>query len=157
MISAGLRVLALAGLTLGIGGPTVPAYACPAPTIQVVRLSDLVVLAEAVADGFELIWRHSVTLTDVHASYAVGADGSLHQTEERFTDHGPGLAFDGDGWRIEDGAIVLSLDRFIDQLILRTAPEHRNRLKIGAHTIDLTYWPRQPLEILARPCTDTSP
>jgi len=152
----GRRALALAALILGAGGGAFPACACPAPVVQVVRLSDGAVLAEGAADSFALHWRHSVTLTDVRATYAVGPDGRLRQTEERFADHGPGLAFDGTGWRIEDGAMVLPLDRAIDRLILRTAPDHRNRLTIGAQTIDLTQWPRQPLEILALPCTDTS-
>lgn len=154
MSPRGRRAFALAALMMGAGG-AIPACACTSPVVQVIRLSDAAVLAEVGANSFVLHWRHSVTKGMVSATYSVAPDGTLRQTEERFADHGPGLAFEGAGWRQEADAMVLPLDREIPRLILRTAPEHRNRVEAGGQTIDLTRWPGQPLELLARPCKDT--
>jgi len=53
-----------------------------------------------------------------------------------------------------DGAMVLPLDRPVPRLILRTAPEHENRLIVGDQMIDLTRWPATPLEILSPDCKE---
>lgn len=127
-----------------------PAAGCE-PGLAVVRLRDGAEVARLAAAAFTLEWRHSVTLTMVAARYVVGP-GGLRQVEERFAAHGPGMAHDGAGWRREGDAFVLPLDRPVDRLILRAAPEHRNRLRAGAAEIDLTRWPGQPLEILPTLC-----
>jgi len=132
------------------------AAACPPgelPGLAVVRLIDGAVLHEAQADSFALSWRHSVTLTPVLASYSLDA-GVIRQTEERFSAHGPGMASDGQGWRKEGDVFVLPMDRAIDRLILRTAPAYENHLLIDGTEIDLTLWPRQPLELKPLPCKD---
>ena len=108
-------------------------------------------------DRFALRYRHSVTLTLVTAHYAIAPDGSITQTEERFSAHGPGMAHDGAGWHLEGDEMVLPLDRPIPHLVLRTAPAHENRLIVGAKETDLTLWPGQPLELRALPCKDIAP
>nr|WP_237684853.1 DUF1850 domain-containing protein [Szabonella alba] len=130
------------------------ARACSLPDLRLERVADGVPLWQGGADGFALRWRHSVTLTPVIATYAIGPDGAIRQTEERFEAHGPGMAHDGAGWRQEGDQIVLPLDRPIPRLVFRTAPEHENRLFAQGTEIDLTLWPGQPLELRALPCKD---
>ncbi|SDW72860.1 DUF1850 domain-containing protein [Roseicitreum antarcticum] len=146
-------VPALVAMIFGMGGP-LPAHACKVTGLSVVRLTDDTVLARAQAQEFTLIWRHSVTLTPVYAAYAIDADGTLRQTEERFAAHGPGMAFGGEGWQIRGDQMVLTLNRPIPQLILRSDIPHQNRLIAGDTEIDLTRWPGVPLEIRATPCKD---
>lgn len=136
-----------------MGGP-LPAHACTTTGIAVVRLTDNAVVARAEAQEFTLIWRHSVTLTPVEADYAADPDGTLRQTEERFAAHGPGMAFGGEGWQMRGDQMVLTLNRPIPQLILRSGIAHENRLIAGDTEIDLTRWPGVPLEIRAQPCKD---
>ncbi|MFN3614314.1 MAG: DUF1850 domain-containing protein [Rubrimonas sp.] len=132
-----------------IGGA--PVAACPLG-LAVVRVADGVELARVDAASFTLEWRHSVTLTMVRDVYVLSPEGRIRQVEERFAAHGPGMAHDGAGWRREDGEFVLPLDRPLDRLILRAAPEHRNRLRAGGADIDLTLWSGQPLELKPVPC-----
>lgn len=132
------------------------ATACPVG-LAVARVADGAVLARVAADAFTLEWRHSVTLTMVRDRYVLTPEGEIIQVEERFEAHGPGMAHDGEGWRREGGQYVLPLNRPIDRLILRTAPEHRNRLRAGDADIDLTRWPGQPLELLPVPCSLQEP
>lgn len=153
----GLRAVVARALALLACGPALGA--CPpgqSPGLAVIRLTDGAVLHRAQDAGFALTWRHSVTLTPVRALYTLGP-GTIRQTEERFSAHGPGMASDGPGWRQEGGSFVLPLDRAIDRLILRTAPAHQNRLHLAGTEVDLTLWPGQPLELLPLPCEDIRP
>jgi hypothetical protein len=140
---------ALAGLALSSAAAT----ACPVG-LAVVRAGDGTVVYVAQAEEFSLSYRHSVTLTPVTARYVIAPDGTLTQTEERFAAHGPGLAHDGEGWRRDGDSFVLPLNREIGRLIVRTAPEHENRLIIADTRIDLAAWPREPLHLTPMPCED---
>jgi len=131
--------------------------ACDLPLLRLERVTDGALLMQVATDHFALRYRHSVTLTPVTARYVVSPGGAITQTEERFAAHGPGMAHDGAGWHREGGEMVLPLDRPIPRLVLRTAPEHENRLIVGATETDLTLWPGQPLELRALPCKDTNP
>lgn len=134
---------------------TLAAAACPKGLV-VVRVANGTVLAAAQAAAFSLSYRHSVTLTPVTARYVIAGDGRLIQVEERFSAHGPGLAHDVEGWRREGDSFVLTLEREIDRLVLRTAPEYENLLIADGARIDLTAWPREPLEVRAIDCKETS-
>ncbi|MDD7970878.1 DUF1850 domain-containing protein [Roseinatronobacter alkalisoli] len=145
---------ALAIVTLVAGGPGA-AHDCAQRAIDVVRLHDGVVLATLPARPFTLVWRNSVTLTMVQADYILGDGGQIIQIAERFAAHGPGMAHDGTGWRVENDQMAIELHRDVGRLILRSAPAHENRLIAGDTTIDLTQWPATPLEILSPDCKDT--
>lgn len=155
MIGAGWRSFAALCLTCYFTGGVSAARACDAEMLELVDLRGATVLTEFQGPEFALSWRHSVTLTTVRADYRLLAGRGIVQTAERFAAHGPGMAHDGAGWRIEDGQMVLDLDRDIDRLILRTAPEHENRLQTTAAEIDLTQWPATPLEIRAAECKES--
>lgn len=155
MIGTGWRGFAALCLTYLVMGGTSAAHACEAGMLELVDLRGATVLAVFDGPGFTLNWRHSVTLTPVRAEYRLVAGRGIVQTAERFAAHGPGMAHEGAGWRIEDGQMVLDLDRDIDRLILRTAPDHENRLQTTAAEIDLTQWPATPLEIRAADCKET--
>lgn len=142
----------LATVIIGMSG-SFPAHACSA-VVSVTDLRHDVTLLERPATRFTLIWRHSVNLTEVEADYVIGPDGGLHQVEERFKAHGPGMEYGGDGWTFENGQMRLRLERPVPRLILRTAPEHRNRLVVNGETLDLTRWPGKPLEIEMRACKE---
>lgn len=130
------------------------ASACPAG-VAVVRVADGKVLFSSQAKEFELVYRHSVTLTPVISHYRLDATGIV-QTEERFSAHGPGVASAGEGWHREGGQFVLPLERPIERLILRSAPQHENRLIVNDVAIDLFRWPREPLEVKPLLCGETS-
>ena len=147
-------IAALCLISLVTGGASA-ARGCDQYVIELVDLRSGAILAELTGPDFALSWRHSVTLTPVRAEYRVMAERGIVQTAERFATHGPGMAHDGAAWRIEDGQMVLDLDRDIDRLILRTAPEHENRLFADSKDIDLTQWPATPLEIRAAVCKET--
>ena len=147
-----LAALALAAC-LGSGS----ASACDLPELRLEQVKDGAVLRQWQADAFTLRYRHSVTLTPVTAHYAIAPDGSITQTEERFSAHGPGMAHDGAGWHRDGDEMVLPLNRPIPHLVLRTAAAHENRLIVGGAEIDLTRWPGQPLHFRALPCKDTAP
>ncbi|MFN4171744.1 MAG: DUF1850 domain-containing protein [Pseudorhodobacter sp.] len=133
------------------------AAACDLPLLRLERVTDGALLMQVHTDSFALRYRHSVTQTPVDALYSIAPDGRITQTEERFSTHGPGLAHDGAGWRQDGAEMVLPLDRPIPRLVLRTAPEHENRLIVGGTETDLTLWPGEPLELGALPCKDTAP
>lgn len=152
MTPTGWRGLtALAAVLLCAGGSDT-SRACSDGALAVIGLRDGLTRIEIPAQAFTLSWRHSVSLTRVEADYIVKPDGQILQTEERFVAHGPGMAYDGEGWIQRDGEMVLPLHRPVPRLILRTAPEHENRLIVGDHMIDLTRWPATPLEILSPEC-----
>lgn len=130
---------------------------CSEGRLAVVGLRDGLTRIELPARVFTLTWRHSVSLTPVEADYILEQDGGIVQTEERFVAHGPGMAYDGEGWIERDGEMVLPLHRPVPRLILRTAPEHENRLIVGDQMIDLTRWPATPLEILSPDCKEDRP
>lgn len=169
MITAGWRRFAALCLTGAIlGGGAAAAHDCTEVQIDLLDLRAEVVLASLQGPDFSLIWRNSVTLTPVQADYTVQIGRGIVQRAERFSAHGPGMAYastdastdasTGDStdnsarWRDVGGQIVLDLDRAIDRLILRSAPEHENRLFNATTLIDLTQWPARPLEIRARGC-----
>lgn len=155
MIGTGWRGFAALCLTgLVTGGPAA-ARACDAMLLELVSLRDGTILAQIDGPEFALVWRHSVTLTEVRADYRLMPGRGIVQTAERFAAHGPGMAHEGAGWRIENELMVHDLDRDIDRLILRAAPEHENRLLAGADVTDLTRWPAIPLEIRAVDCKET--
>jgi len=155
VILTGWRGVAALCLTYLVTGGASAARACDTGLLELVDLRAGSVLSQFDGPGFALIWRHSVTLTDVRAEYRLVPGRGIVQSAERFAAHGPGMAHDGTGWRIEDGQIVLDLDRDIDRLILRSAPEHENRLHTDTAEIDLTQWPATPLEIRAADCKET--
>ncbi|WP_157046592.1 DUF1850 domain-containing protein [Roseovarius sp. 217] len=154
MTRTGWRGLtALAAVILCAGGSQAP-RACSNGMLAVVGVRDGQTRIDLPAQAFTLKWRHSVSLTPVEADYIITPDGGIVQTEERFIAHGPGMAYDGKGWVQRDGAMVLPLDRPVPRLILRSAPEHENRLIVGDQMIDLTRWPATPLEILSPDCKE---
>lgn len=155
MIPIGWRGFAALCLAYLVTGGIPAARACEAGRIVLVDLRAETVLAELQGPDFALSWRHSVTLTAMRAEYRLISGRGIVQTAERFSSHGPGMAHDGAGWRFEDGQMVLDLDREIDRLILRTAPDYENRLHVDAAVIDLTQWPATPLEIRAADCKET--
>lgn len=148
--------IVLAAVMICAGGTSVP-RTCDGASLAVVGLRDGRTLIELPARAFTLTWRHSVSLTTVAADYIIAPDGQIVQTEERFVAHGPGMAYDGEGWTERDGEMVLPLHRPVPRLILRTAPEHENRLIVGGQTIDLTRWPATPLELLSPDCKEDRP
>ncbi|WP_071797163.1 DUF1850 domain-containing protein [Natronohydrobacter thiooxidans] len=155
MIGTGWRgFAALCLIGLATGGPAA-ARACEATLIELVSIRDGTILAQIDGPEFALAWRHSVTLTEVRADYRLMPGRGIVQTAERFAAHGPGMAHEGAGWRSENGLMLVELDRDIDRLILRAAPEHENRLLAAADVIDLTQWPAIPLEIRAVDCKET--
>jgi hypothetical protein len=143
-------LMALLALVLAVAGTG--AFACNSDVV-VVRLSDSAVLASVPTRHFSLSYRHSVTLSEVTADYVVEDGGTIHQTTERFTDLGPGMAHDGAVLEPGGAQFVVSLDRPIERLILRSSTAAANRLSAGEWQIDLTRWPNEPLEIIASPCT----
>ncbi len=150
----GLRSLfALAIMTVFMGGSSV-AHDCTSRKAEVIRLKDGMRLARLPMDTFTLVWRNSVTLTKVYADYIFDAEGQIIQIAERFSAHGPGMAHDGPGWRVEGDHMLIDLDRHIPRLILRSAPAHENRLISGETELDLTQWPATPLEIRALDCKE---
>lgn len=132
---------------------TAPAAACP-PGIAVVEVGGGAVMFSTRVEEFELAYRHSVTLTPVVSRYRIDPHGIV-QVEERMAAHGPGVAYGGEGWRREGGMFVLPLERGIDRLVLRAAPQYENRLIAGKEVIDLFRWPGRPLEIRPLFCEDT--
>ena len=125
------------------------------PVVTVFSLVHRETLFRIPASQFSLSWKHSVTLSTVVARYKVDRDGRIHQLDERFTDHGPGLSHTSDGWRVQDDSFVVPINRPIGSFVLRTSPEHENRLSIVGQTVDLTKWPARPLEIRATGCSST--
>ena len=140
-------------MTLFMGGTSV-AHGCTSHKVAVVRLKDGMTLASLPMDAFTLVWRNSVTLTRVYADYIFNAEGQIIQIAERFSAHGPGMAHDGERWRLEDDQMVIDLDRHIPRLILRSAPAHKNYLITGEIELDLTQWPATPLEIRSLDCKE---
>lgn len=154
MRKTGWRELtALAAILLCAGGSEA-SRACPDPVLAVIGLRDGLTRVEIPTQAFTLSWRHSVSLTPVEADYIIEPDGRIVQTEERFVAHGPGMAYDGEGWSEREGEMVLPLHRPVPRLILRTAPDHENRLIVGDQTINLTRWPATPLELLSPDCKE---
>jgi len=147
----GFALLVAVGLA-GAHGPK-PARACTS-LMTVTALQDEDVVLSIPAETFTLSWRHSVSLTQVEADYKLGPDGQMYQTEERFSTHGPGMEYGGEGWRFEAGQMILQLDRPIPRLIVRAAPEHKNSVIVAGQTHDLTRWPAIPLELELRPCKE---
>lgn len=147
-------MLALATLFNVTGGPSA-ARDCSARMIEVLDVREGTLLASLPAQPFSLLWRNSVTLGMVQADYILGLHGQIIQVAERFAAHGPGMAHDGAGWRIEGGQMVVDLNRDIPRLILRTATAYENRLIAGDITLDLTQWPATPLEILSPDCKES--
>lgn len=150
------RVFALAILILVMGGPAA-AHDCTPRALDVIHVQDGTTLASLPAQPFTLVWRNSVTHSLVQADYILGPQGQIIQIAERFAAHGPGMAHDGAGWRIEGGQMVIDLHRDVGRLILRSAPAHENRLIAGDTVIDLTQWPATPLEIRSPDCKDPPP
>ena len=142
----------LVAFILGLSGSD-PAQACSNVVTVTDLRSDTRVL-EKPGESFTLVWRHSVSLTEVEADYVKAPNGGLRQVEERFKAHGPGMEYGGDNWSFENGQMRLRLDRHIPRLIVRTAPEHRNRLIVNGKTYDLTRWPGTPLEIEMPACKE---
>lgn len=154
MSPQGLRSqAALAVVILFMGGTSV-AHACNNNEAEVVRLKDGISLASLPMNAFTLGWRNSVTLTKVYADYIFDEEGQIIQIAERFSAHGPGMAYAGAGWRVEDDQMVLDLHRHIPRLILRSAPAYENHLIAGEIKLDLTQWPATPLEIRALDCKE---
>ena len=150
----GLRSLAaLAVVTLFMGGTSV-AHACTNREAEVVRLKDGISLVSLPMNACTLGWRNSVTLTKVYADYIFDEEGQIIQVAERFSAHGPGMAYAGAGWRVENDQMVIDLDRHIPRLIFRSAPAHENHLVAGEIELDLTQWPATPLEIRALDCKE---
>ena len=145
--------LAFVLLALSFYSPVEACQPGQSPGLAVVRLSDGAVLFETRTDRFALSWRNSVTLTPVLEIYALDRDG-IRQIEERFSAHGPGMAHTGEAWRREDGMFVITLDRPIERLVLRSAPAYENRLRIAETEIDLTQWSGVPLELIPLHCKD---
>lgn len=147
------RVFALAAVILVMGGPAV-AHDCMTRMLDVIHLRDGTTLVALPAQPFSLRWRNSVTRTMVQADYILDPQGQIIQIAERFAAHGPGMAHDGTGWRVEGGQMVIDLHRNVGQLVLRSAPEYENRLIAGDTVIDLTRWPATPLEIRPSDCKE---
>ncbi|MBR3369739.1 MAG: DUF1850 domain-containing protein [Rhodobacteraceae bacterium] len=154
MIGLGKRGLTALAIVISVAGGPGAARDCTPRVLDVVRLHDGMTLASLPTAAFSLVWRHSVTLTPVQADYIIDPRGQIIQIAERFAAHGPGMAHDGTGWRVEDGQMVIDLHRDVGRLILRSAPAHDNRLIAGDTTLDLTQWPATPLEILSPDCKD---
>jgi len=146
-------VIALATLSLVMGGPAA-AHDCMSRALDVIHVQNGTTLASLPAQPFTLVWRNSVTHSLVQADYILGPQGQIIQTAERFAAHGPGMAHDGAGWRVEGDQMVIDLHRDVGRLILRSAPEYENRLIAGDTVIDLTQWPATPLEIRPTDCKE---
>lgn len=146
-------MIAFAILILVMGGQSA-AHSCEMRALVVMDVHEDVPLVALPAQPFSLHWRNSVTLSMVQADYIIDPHGQIIQIAERFAAHGPGMAHDGTGWRIEGGQMVIDLHRDIGRLILRSAREHENRLIAGDTVIDLTQWPATPLEILSPDCKE---
>lgn len=114
-----------------------------------------------VVDGrFELSFIHSVSMTPVRDFYRLTETEqgglSIRQTAERFIAHGQGLPSlvdepDATSFSNDNGTFVLSIDRAIGRLIVRTDRRFRNRLHTGGTTIDLNQWPDTGLRITPVP------
>ncbi|MFU8778258.1 MAG: DUF1850 domain-containing protein [Roseovarius sp.] len=155
MTQTGWRALiALAAIMTCAGGAPAP-RTCSEGRLVVVGLRDGRTRIDLPAHAFTLTWRHSVSLTRVEADYIIEPDGGIVQTEERYVAHGPGMAHTGHAPTQADGTMVLPLHRPVPRLILRSAPDHENRLIVGGQVIDLTRWPATPLELLSPDCKET--
>lgn len=112
---------------------------------------------------FALSFIHSVSLTPVVDYYQVDINNKIVQTAERFEQHGAGLPSsidEGRDWRKEDDYFWLMMERPIEQLIIRTDKDYKNRLYLGKSEhpletlkkIDLNQWPNQALLITVTAC-----
>lgn len=106
---------------------------------------------------FELSFIHSVSLTPVTDYYRLleteDAVPAIRQTAEVFVTHGQGLPSlvdepDATAFENRDGHFVLTMDRRIDNLIVRTDQRFRNRLHTGDSTFNLNQWPDAGLRIV---------
>jgi len=142
--------------------PLTEAPSC-APSVAVRAFPDGTELARVPLPDdrrFALSFIHSVSMTPVRDNYVVEADGAIRQTSEIFIAHGQGLPSSpaepgGTGWVHEDGKFRLDMDRPISRLVVRTDARYRNRLHLGAETLNLNHWPDQALDI--RPIVCSAP
>ena len=107
---------------------------------------------------FELSFIHSVSLTTVFDAYQVTGnknDYRMVQTQERFSAHGQGLPSlvdepDSIAFESIDGQFILSLNRPIHHLIVRTDKRFKNRLYTGAEQYNLNQWPDTGISVVIR-------
>lgn len=110
---------------------------------------------------FELSFIHSVSLTKVFDRYKIvgSTDLSIVQTQERFKAHGQGLPSlmeepDGISFKRVNGQFILTMNREIHKLIVRTDKRFKNRLYTGNLIYNLNQWPDTGIEFsLTDQCT----
>ncbi len=144
-----------AALLVTVGAPA--RAACPAGLLVLARPT-AEVLARLPLDPearFALGFRHSVTGREVVERYRI-EEGRIVQESIRFDQPGPGLADPlppGAVLAREPGGFVVRLERPIDQLWLRVAPEAHNRLMAG-RDLALAELGHGVLEIRPAPCPE---
>ncbi len=101
--------------------------------------------------GFALSFIHSVSKTRVTDIYRV-ENGRIIQTAERFSAHGAGLPSQADEpggicWEKKGDEFLLTMERPIPQMVIRTDKHYENRLMIGRRVINLNQWEDQALRL----------
>ncbi len=107
--------------------------------------------------AFALGFIHSVSMTPVRDDYRL-RDGRITQVGETFQAHGAGLpsgldeAPDALAWTQDGEGFHLTLDRAIEDLVVRVDPDYGNALQVDGQSIDLSRWGRMAIRL--RPVPD---
>lgn len=120
--------------------------------IRVLRFPSGEMLAQlplAMDGRFSLSFIHSVSGTRVVDLYQARG-GRIVQTAERFMTHGAGLPSHPDEpggltWEKDGDEFVLTMERPIPKLVVRTDKNYDNRLTAGRTTLNLNQWEDQAL------------
>lgn len=152
---------ALAALVLLIGAcAPVSHLSAAALEISLHRAGTLLACLPVADHKFELSFIHSVSKTPVRDFYELvrtPAQGlTIKQTQETFMAHGQGLPSlvqepDAITFERRNGQFVLTMERDIPQLIVRTDQRFKNRLHTGTTTMNLNQWPDSGLAIVPVP------
>jgi hypothetical protein len=155
------RAAALLIVLLAACGPFTPHAQCRYVLVvrQFPARTALVSCCIPVGGGFSLSFIHSVSMTPVRDDYRIEA-GAIVQVAETFQTHEAGLPSleqeaDALGWEWQEGQFLLRMRRQIHHLVMRTDRKYRNRLHLGAQTIDLNQWDDQALELSIENRTNT--
>ncbi len=101
--------------------------------------------------GFSLSFIHSVSQTRVTDIYRIEGDRII-QTAERFRAHGAGLPSQTDEpgvtrWEKKGDEFVITMERPVPQIVIRTDKNYENRLMVGRRVINLNQWEDQALRL----------
>lgn len=133
----------------------VAAGACAAGCVHVDAFPDgpsrALVAADAPDATFAVTYVHSVTRTPVIERYRIAGD-AIVQTEIDFQQHGPGLPTEPDAggtFTQRDGAMVMTLARAFDEVVMRVHRDQSPRLLVAGRSIDLAAFGNRAVALRA--------